>query len=72
MSNIVKFIVSFVIISTIALFFVNAFAAVRFNQYTGLWEGNICMTRMGWAYVDFRPIGSYCSVNGYHGQIIGK
>lgn len=61
------------ILSILALLLsLNVFALVRFNPNTGLWEGNICMTNLGWAYVEFQPIGSVCFVETPQGRIIGR
>lgn len=46
-------------------------AAVRYNQYTGYWEGNICMTPWGWGYVQWQPIGTYCTIYTPKGPVIG-
>lgn len=52
-------------------------AVVRFNNFTGYWEGNVCANFGGWTYVQFQPIGSFCQVflpNGMvgQGQIINR
>lgn len=38
----------------------NISAAVRYNQYTGLWEGNICMNNVAWQFVNWQPLGTLC------------
>lgn len=38
-------------------------AAVRFNPYTNMWEGNVCANQYGWTYVaQYQPIGSLCTI----------
>ena len=44
---------------------------VRYNQYTGYWEGNVCMTPWGWSYVPFQPIGTYCHIITPNGPLTG-
>ena len=39
-----------------------SFAAVRWNPYMGLWEGNICMNNAGWQVVAWQPVGSICTM----------
>lgn len=49
----------------------SSFAAVQLNPYTRTWEGNICMTSAGWAYVPFQPVGSTCSIMTPRGPMTG-
>lgn len=56
-----------VLLLLILMFSGSVSSAVRFNQFTGLWEGNICMTNLGWGFVPFQPIGSYCFLIGMNG-----
>lgn len=44
-------------------------SAVRYNSYTGFWEGNICMSSFGWGFVPFQPIGSLCYFQANNGRI---
>lgn len=57
--------------AAIAVFSISVASAVRYNQYTGYWEGNVCMTPWGWAYVPFQPIGTYCIIPTPNGPLTG-
>lgn len=65
---------------TILILFLISFsttAVVRYNNFTGYWEGNVCANYAGWTYVPFQPVGSYCQLmlpNGIvvQGQIINQ
>lgn len=67
----------FAILIVLFLSIEQAHSAVRYNPYTGFWEGNICMNSLGWAFVPWQPIGSLCmfqhpSGRVYQGVIINQ
>lgn len=47
-----------------------AHSVVRFNNYTGFWEGNVCANYHAWTYVPFQPIGSFCQFSLPNGQVM--
>ena len=51
-----------VLILSFFLFSGIASADVRYNPYTGYWEGNVCANYAGWSYVPFQPVGSICQI----------
>lgn len=52
-------------------------AGIRYNNFTGYWEGNVCANLVSWSIVPYQPIGSVCQIilpNGMmaQGQIINR
>lgn len=62
-----KFLIVFVMLIPL-----NAISEVRYNPVSGLWEGNVCMTQYGWAFVNYQPIGSICTVHTPAGPVKGR
>ncbi len=54
---------NFLLFILLYVFAVSVNAAVRFNPYTNMWEGNICMNHAGWQIVNWQPLGTMCWLN---------
>lgn len=59
----------------IAVFILSMFAGSAFSAIqqgsNGVWYGNICHTPVGWAYVNYQPVGTICTVITPSGPIQG-
>lgn len=70
LKNLVTPLSATILTSILAILPLSAHSMVRFNPYTGLWEGNVCANQAGWTYINFQPIGSFCSFRLANGYII--